>query len=271
MNKTLSKIHHFLVNRTTQNDEEVLHCTTLIKKDAVSRQEIDGVPHIVVSSATLPDDIVMNGALYPAEVIAADFQLFEDTLAPIEHPVDSDGQFIPAASPIAIHNFHGGAFNRNVRREGGRVYIDKFINIEEAGKTERGRHLLERIEELETNDNARPIHTSVALLAQVEDLPEPMANAQGLKYTRIVRKMIPDHDAILLDSVGAAQPRQGVGMAVNKKGQEFTVNQFHINADQSFDEKRTAIMTALEKSAFDVDWISDDGIFEKDMKSLCML
>ena len=39
----------------------MMQCRTLVNKDAVKRVTIDGAEHIIVSSATLPDDIVMNG------------------------------------------------------------------------------------------------------------------------------------------------------------------------------------------------------------------
>jgi hypothetical protein len=42
-----------------------------------------------------------------------------------------------------------------------------------------------------------------------------------------------DHDAILLDSVGAAQPEQGVGLAVNRNGEKCRVDVFTLNADDT--------------------------------------
>lgn len=257
MIKPFRKIRQFLVNKATGPDQVMVQCRTVINKSAVSRQSIDGVEHIVVSSATLPDDIVMNGVLYPAEVIKNTFEDFENTLAPVEHPVDGQGNFILAASPQAIHNFHAGAFNKNVRQEDGRVHIDKFINVMEANKSERGRHLLDRINELETNANPRPIHTSIAALAVVEDTDKVLTNSEGQEYTRIVKELFPDHDAILLDSVGAAQPDQGVGMAVNKAGDEMKVERCQLNEDQSFSERHIAVMDALEKAAIDADWIEE--------------
>lgn len=245
----------------------MIQCRTEVKKDAVSRKSIDGVEHIIVSSSTLPDDIVMNGGLYPADEIAASFNSLELTLAPVEHPV-INGEFLSASDPRAIHDFHAGAFNVNVRQEGGRVHIDKFINVQEALKTERGKRLLDRIDELETNSQPRPIHTSVGVFLTPEELDKPQTNAAGQDFMWIARDMVFDHDAILLDNVGAAQPSQGVGMAVNKEGQEFEINQFDLDAnqDQSVSELHQAVMDAFERSAFKVEWIAelfpDHVIFE---------
>jgi hypothetical protein len=207
----------------------LVQCSTLVDRNAVSRKSIGGVEHIVVSSRTLPDDIVMNGGLYPADEIAASFSSLERTLAPVEHPQDADGNFISATDPIAIHNYYAGAFNENVRQEDGRIAIDKVINVQEALKTDRGKRLLDRIAELETNSNPRPVHTSTGVFLEVEVLDSPQTNADGLEYTWIARNMMFDHDAILLESVAAAQPHQGVGMGVNRDGSELEVQRFEIN------------------------------------------
>lgn len=224
----------------------MIQCRTLVNREAVSRKSIDGVEHIIVSSATLPDDIVMNGGLYPAEEIAASFETLELTLSPVEHPT-INGQFISANDPRAIHDFHAGAFNMNVRRENGRVHIDKFINVAEALKTDRGKRLLDRIDELENNDNPRPIHTSVGVFITPEELSEPQTNAAGDAFTWIARDMVFDHDAILLDSVGAAQPHQGVGVAVNRQGEECRVDIHELPFAEVIDNEKT--VTAALRSA----------------------
>jgi hypothetical protein len=166
----------------------------------------------------------MNGGLYPADEIAKSFKTLERTLAPVEHPTDSSGNFLPASDPEAIHNFHAGAFNVNVRRENGRVHIEKHINVQEALKTDRGKRLMDRIEEIETNSSPRPIHTSVGVFLLVDELESPKANSAGDKYTWVAREMVFDHDAILLDSVAAATPEKGVGIAVNDGGEKIKVD-----------------------------------------------
>ena len=260
------KTRKFQTNSSQNPARVMIQCRTAVNRDAVRRESIDGVEHIIVSSATLPDDVVMNGGLYPAEEIAKSFESLDLTLAPIEHP-QINGQFISANDPRAIHNFHAGAFNMNVRRENGRVHIDKFINVAEAMKTDRGKRLLDRIDELENNSDPRPIHTSVGVFVLPEELEEPQTNAAGDEFTWIAREMVFDHDAILLDSVGAAQPHQGVGVAVNRQGDECRVEQFTVDAgekvitriaaNQSFSDVHKAVSDALEKSAIDADWIEE--------------
>ena len=255
-------------------------CSTQVNKEAVRRENIDGVEHIIVSSATLPDDIVMNDIMYPAEEVERSYQSLNLTLAPIEHPV-INGEYVSAYDPRAIHEFHAGAFNTNVRREDGRVYIDKVINVQEAKKTDRGKRLLDRVAELETSESPRPIHTSVGVFISVEELGDIKTNSLGQEYKLIARDMVFDHDAILLDSVGAATPDSGVGMAVNAKGEKIKVKRSEImggsiinydplitsqalvtiDADDieemSFNEIRDALDSAIKQSPLDGDYVAD--------------
>jgi len=257
----------------------LVQCSTKVARNAVRRETIDGEEHIIVSSSTLPDNVVMNGGLYPAEEIEKSYKSLERTLAPVEHPVDSEGRFLSASDPSAIHNFYAGAFNANVRRENGRVYLDKVINVKEAEKTERGRRLLARVNELETDPDAQPIHTSTGVFLDVEELDEPKTNAAGKQYTWVASNMTFDHDAILLDSVGAAQPHEGVGMAVNRKGEQHDVKQCLLaNEDEepgelSFEELGGMLQEALNKPPLRCDYVSrvypsrviyslDDQLFE---------
>ena len=246
-----------------------VQCSTKVEKAGIRRETVDGVEHFVVSSYTLPDDVVMNGGLYPAEEIEKSYKSLERTLAPIEHPHDGKGNFLSASDPQAIHNFHAGAFNVNVTRADGRVHIEKYINISEAEKTERGKKLLERINELETNENPRPIHTSTGVYLVPEQLDGPMVNAAGDEYTWIAREMVFDHDAILLNSVGAATPEKGVGMMVNAAGEdECPVHQIEIAHSDPIknDIGTTAITEQLItdiKDKIAAEWINIIDLFEE--------
>lgn len=243
-----------IANQSASPLPVMLHCATVVNRDNVSRHSINGIEHITVTSFTLPDNIVMNGGLYPVDEIKASIESLDFKLAPIGHPVDENGDWLLAGHPHAIHNFHAGAYNTNIVREGNRYRVDKVINVQEALKTDRGKRLLDRIEEIENNADARPIHTSVCVLTVPEELPQVMTNAEGQEYTWIAREITFDHDAILLDEVGAAQPSQGVGMAVNKDGKKLNVQQFLINNDQvklssahlSFMQLRDGLQTLLD-------------------------
>ncbi|MFU5280280.1 hypothetical protein ACM7YY_36770, partial [Pseudomonas aeruginosa] len=85
----------------------------------------------------------------------------EGTLAPLGHPM-VDGKFVSAFSPEGINAAHVGAWNRNVKKSGNRVYMEKWVDVEFAKSTEGGRELLQRVEALEKGEDVPPIHTSVA-------------------------------------------------------------------------------------------------------------
>lgn len=181
-----------------------------LRVNAVSRVESadirhfthNGKPHIMVPSYTLPDNVVMNGGLYPADEIKESFKSLEGTLAPVGHPT-VNGVFVKAGDAEAINSHYIGVWNKNVSQVDGRVYIEKWIDVEFASKFEQGQQLLEAIEA------GRPIHTSTGLVCK----RELAVNQAGYKW--IARDMRFDHDAILFDEPGAATPEDGVGMMVN--------------------------------------------------------
>jgi hypothetical protein len=252
---------------------KLIHCKANVDKSSIRRESIDGIEHIIITSFTLPDDIVMNGILYPAKEVDKSFMTLERTQAPVEHPTDTKGNFIPAGDPIALNsNFYVGAYNANVERVDGRVKIDKVINVQKALESDRGRRLLDRIDELETNNDPRPVHTSVGVFIDLEELDNPIkvvnGPQEGIEYLGIASGMMFDHDAILLDSVGAAQPGQGVGMAINSAGESIEVDNvllpdvIEANAEgMSFNEIREAVEEALERNKHPNDkryvWVRD--------------
>ncbi|MCZ0964312.1 hypothetical protein [Paracoccus benzoatiresistens] len=186
----------------------------------------------IVPSATLPDDVVMNGILYPATEIEASFASLERTPAPLGHPT-VNGKFVSATDPEGINIGYIGAWNENVRREGGRVLLDKVIDVEVANRSEGGKAVLSAIEA------GGPIHTSTGLLANIE-------NTKGEGYERIARGIVFDHDAILLNEDGAATPDQGVGMLVN--GQQVEVINSAVEwADRDLTWAAESALGALER------------------------
>lgn len=172
----------------------------------VRREKRNGRDVVIVPSATLPDDIVMNTIMYPADEIEGSYRGLERTPAPLGHPT-INGKFVSARDPEGINLGWIGAWNENVRREGGRVKLDKVIDVEFANRSEGGKAVLNAIEKGE------PVHTSTGLYCNME-----AANGD-VPHKYIARNIEFDHDAILLDEEGAATPVQGVGMMVNSKGE----------------------------------------------------
>ncbi len=196
---------------------------------AVRKEKRNGRDVVIVPSATLPDNVIMNGIMYPADEIGKSFAGLNRTPAPLGHPM-INGKFVSARDPEGINVGYIGAWNENVRRENGRVFLDKVIDVEVANRSQGGKDVLAAIEKGE------PVHTSTGLLANLE----AVANAADHKH--IARNIEFDHDAILLGEVGAATPEQGVGMLVNAKGEQ---------------EEIEVINSAIQEAERDIDWAMD--------------
>jgi len=217
-----------------------VNVTTQVNAKAIRRETYNGREHWVVPSYTLPADVVMNGGLYPAGEIDAHYQKLEGTLAPLGHP-QVDGKFVSAFSPEGINVGHVGAWNRNVKKSGNRIYVEKWIDIAVAGQSEGGKRLLERLDALERGEDVPPIHTSVAVLL------ERIAAAHNAgSYDWIAKIHGMDHDAILLDEVGAATPEQGVGLMVNADQAVPLATNAGVLVGESYRERENRIQAAAK-------------------------
>ncbi|MCX8282472.1 hypothetical protein OSJ77_19970 [Phyllobacterium sp. 0TCS1.6C] len=174
----------------------------------------------------------MNEIMYPADEIAKSFVGLNRTPAPLGHPT-VNGKFVSASDPEGINLGWIGAWNENVRREKGRVFLDKVIDVEMANRSEGGKAVLNAIEK------GGPIHTSTGLYCMME-----AANGE-VPYKNIARDIVFDHDAILLDAEGAATPEQGVGMLVNAKGEQ---------------EEVEVINSAIDEADRDLEWALDSAV-----------
>lgn len=211
------------------------------------REELDvnGRMCIVVPSKTLPDDVVMNDIKYPAAEIAKSFNSLEGTPAPMGHPIVR-GQYVGVGHSEA-YPFISGAINRNVKRVDGVVHLEKWIDKEYA--TRNHPSLIEAI------NKKQPIHTSTGLtLERIE-----VANGTDYKYE--AHNMLFDHDAILLNEVGAATPEQGVGVFVNSAGDQYEVIN-SVLSDESADSTRAAIQAALPQDTWLDDYDETTAIYD---------
>jgi len=227
----------FLVNKGLAAGDQVrVNIRTLANSAAIKREKRNGRDVIIVPSATLPDDVVMNDILYPAAEIAKSFKTLERTPAPLGHP-SVNGKFLSARDPEGLNQGWIGAWNENVRQQGGRVLLDKVIDVERANQSEGGKRVLAAI------DAGDPVHTSTGLLAIMD-----AANGD-VPYKFTARDIEFDHDAILLDEDGAATPDQGVGMMVNSAGKEIQVvnSVFSDEAERELGWAVESAVRALEK------------------------
>lgn len=185
------------------NQQIHVHVRSVVNSAAIREDVRSGRKVIVVPSATLPDNVVMNGIKYPADEIENSYLTLNRAPAPAGHPM-LNGVNVSAYDPEAQNHFGIGAWNENVRRENGRVFLDKVIDVERANESDKGREILNAIAK------GDPIHTSTGLTAT-------LYAAEDDTHEFVARNIVFDHDAILIHEEGAATPAQGVGMLVNGK------------------------------------------------------
>lgn len=221
-----------------------VNVTTKVNSKSIRREQYNGREHLVLPSYTLPANVVMNGGLYPSSEIDAHYQKLEGTLAPLGHP-QLDGQFVSAFSAEGINQGHVGAWNRNAKKAGNRIYVEKWVDVEVASQSEKGRRLLDRVNALEAGEDVPPIHTSVAVFLERLEANEAQ-KAQGIEWVAKIHSV--DHDAILLDEVGAATPEQGVGLMVNAdKAVSLEVNAGALEGESYRDKERRLEQAARDR------------------------
>lgn len=196
----------------------------------ISNETIDGDEHIVIRGVVpVVDDVVMNGGLYSAEEINKSYKSIEGNPMPLQHPkIGTD--YVSASNPRAVNQFHVGAWAENVRKDGDRVVMDMKVNKRFASSSEKGKRLLDRLDELMTNADAEPIHVSTGLLLKRE---QNSGKSKGKAYTWTASNMQFDHVAILLDEPGAATPDDGVGIFVNADNSSQEVETVSVDLAES--------------------------------------
>ena len=183
----------------------------------ITTETIDGKPHIVVRGITpVVDDIVMNRKLYPAAEIEKAYNTLERNPMPLGHP-KVDGKHVSARAVRAVNNYHVGAWLQNVSHKDGKVTGDMYVDRQYAESSDKGKRLVNRLDEMSAGTNSDPIHISTGLLYSGI---AANGESKGKKYDEIATNMNFDHVAVLLDEPGAGTPGEGVGIFVNAEGDE---------------------------------------------------
>ncbi|HBT4704287.1 TPA: DUF2213 domain-containing protein [Klebsiella quasipneumoniae subsp. similipneumoniae] len=186
----------------------------------ITTETIDGKPHIVVRGITpVVDDIVMNRKLYPAAEIEKAYNTLERNPMPLGHP-KVDGKHVSARDVRAVNEYHVGAWLQNVSHKGGKVTGDMYVNLQYAESSEKGKRLINRLDDMIAGTNSEPIHISTGLLYSGI---AANGESKGKKYNEIATNMMFDHVAVLLDEPGAGTPAEGVGIFVNAEGVELEI------------------------------------------------
>ncbi len=186
----------------------------------ITTETVNGKPHIVVRGITpVVDDIVMNRKLYPAAEIEKAYNTLERNPMPLGHP-KVDGKHVSARDVQAVNEYHVGAWLQNVSHKDGKVTGDMYVNCQYAESSEKGKRLINRLDEMLAGTNSDPIHISTGLLYSGI---AANGESKGKKYNEIATNMMFDHVAVLLDEPGAGTPEEGVGIFVNAEGDETEI------------------------------------------------
>lgn len=192
----------------------------------ITTETINGAEHIVVKNVVpVRDGIVLNGGLYPAEENTKGYKSLEDKPMPYGHP-KVDGRHVSASNVRAVNEYHIGAYTRNVRKENGQVLTDAVINRRFAEGSEKGRKVLQRLDDMASGKSVEPIGISTGLLL---NRIEAKGESNGKRYTWIATNQVYDHVAILLDEPPAGTPEEGIGMFVNAEGDEVQVETVNLS------------------------------------------
>lgn len=245
----------------------------------ITTETIDGKPHIVVRGITpVVDDIVMNRKLYPAAEIEKAYNTLERNPMPLGHP-KVGGKHVSARDVRAVNNYHVGAWLQNVSHKDGKVSGDMYVDRQYAESSEKGKRLVNRLDEMAAGTNTDPIHISTGLLYSGI---AANGESKGKKYNEIVTNMVFDHTAVLLDEPGAGTPSEGVGIFVNSEGEEVEIEVallsdaadctregllnktrfFFTNASNfSFDDIQRAISDKLHEGRADDKWLWPESVW----------
>lgn len=205
----------------------LVNIATLVANSEIRTEVVEGVSFTVLPSRTLPPNIVMNGILYDEKDVEANIGTLDGSPVTMSHPV-INGRFADAYEPISQAKFGlGGAFNKvRGKADDGSWIVEKYIPTEQLQNTERGKKLADAIK------SKQPIHTSTGVY--LTKIPEIGTNAAGQDYKSRAKIDKFNHDAILLNEVGAATPEQGVGIFVNANGEQEETEVMYVNA---YDDK----------------------------------
>ncbi|UXY08987.1 DUF2213 domain-containing protein [Kosakonia sp. ML.JS2a] len=245
----------------------------------ITTEIIDGKPHIVVRGITpVVDDIVMNRKLYPAAEIEKAYNTLERNPMPLGHP-KVDGKHVSARDVRAVNNYHVGAWFQNGTHADSKVSGDMYVDRQYAESSEKGKRLVNRLDEMAAGTNTDPIHISTGLLYSGI---AANGESKGKKYNEIATNMFFDHVAILLDEPGAGTPSEGVGIFVNAEGEEQEIEVasladaadctregllnktrfFFTNASNfSFDDIQRAISDKLREGRTDDKWLWPESVW----------
>lgn len=218
--------------------------TTINSSSNISKQMIDNKEHYVVKNVVpIVDDIVMNGILYKKDEIGKSYESMNNKFMPYNHP-RVNGQYVSAYDPMAVNEFHVGAWAVNASKSGDKVLLDMKINVEFASRTDGGKDIINRLDALLNNADAEPIEISTGLF---HNPVEANGTSKGKEYYQVATNIEFDHIALLPPGVpGAGRPADGVGI-FSANGEEIEREIVYLNSSQEPDHSANKLDKGLFK------------------------
>ena len=156
---------------------------------------INNRPHLITEMVSIVGDTVMNGLFYPLPAVQESFSQLHELAAPAGHPVVA-GQNASASHPLAMNAHNFGGMVQNPRMVGNQVINELAIDLEVANKDERGKQIVERIE------NGESIGVSTGLNGTVVKTP---GKSGDRSYSGVISNIQFDHVAVLLEEPPAGE------------------------------------------------------------------
>jgi len=218
---------------------------------SIRKETLNNVDYLVVPVIAIKEG-VLNDLYYSSDVIKNSVDEWNGSPITINHPVDSNGNFISANKPEVEGSVVIGKLF-NCRFEDNSLKGDIYINIsqcESAGYSE----IIEKF------NNGEMVEVSTGLRSPIVN---SKGDYNGQSYTGVIQEIWPDHLAILPNELGACSIKDGCGaMRVNcdtnkkcskcnasyKKQAIELINQLGLTVNQlSFDD----IYKALDNLLYD--------------------
>ena len=189
-------------------DQKIVFQTQLQLNTPTKRQTLNGIEYIVAPAVILVEG-VHNGSggpiYHPAEEMANYPQRWDGVPVVIDHPYFEDGTPRSANDPQVLEKQGvGQLFNTRYDAQEKKLKSEVWIDIKKAQKI--APEIIGMIE------NGK-LEVSTGMVTDVDETPG-VWNEE--KYDSIAKNIIPDHLALLPDSIGACSWKDGCGIRVNK-------------------------------------------------------
>ncbi len=212
------------------------------------RIDIDGRSHIITSAMPIRGDITMNGIHYPDAEVASSFRQLNLLPAPLGHPF-VNGRPTSIRHPVANNKHNIGAFLRNPRKKGKRVFVDFLLDETVANQSDEGKEAIRKIE------TGEKIGLSTGLSIEhitnktgTDDFGKPF-NREGGGFTF-------DHVAALLNDT-AAGDHAGTELILNQgKDDELFVTNLALN-ELSANELHEELNDLIRVSGDNFTWVQE--------------